>query len=642
MQDSAGYRLGEGATWGFDVGIDPLWMLSCALLVMLMQAGFTCLESGLVRAKNSINVAIKNLVDFCISIVLFTVFGYGLMFGTSLGGWIGIDSFSLSDQSPQTLAFFFFQAMFCGTATTIVSGAVAERMRFVSYAFTAILLSGVIYPIAGHWAWARDAAGEQVGWLAQLGFIDFAGSTVVHSLAGWVALVAMILVGPRLGRFGRRGRHIEGHSLPTATLGVFLLWFGWFGFNAGSTFSFSTDVPAIMVNTALAGAIGGLVGMASSWWLHGRPMADAVMNGVLAGLVAITASCNLVSPTAALAIGAFGAVFAALAAELLIKLRIDDAIGAVPVHLAAGIWGTLAVALFAPLEAFDGGSRLDQFGVQLLGVGAFAVFASAVSLVGLLVYSRFQRLRVSPRDERIGLNIAEHGATTSLLDLLSQMDVQANSGDFSRPVSVETESEASQVASFYNAVLEKFNIEIDRRKIAIQRLADLANHDPLTGLGNRRLFLDELRRAMTEANPQRQGALLFLDLDGFKQVNDSVGHDAGDALLKEAANRMRAVTGEHAVLGRLGGDEFAIVIEGLNDPATDSAAIATAVIDSLTKPFVYGEQRLRVGASIGIVLFGDEELATVKGLTKRADEAMYEAKLAGKGTFRFFGRIAEI
>jgi Amt family ammonium transporter len=624
------------------MGIDPLWMLSCALLVMLMQAGFTCLESGMVRSKNSINVAIKNLIDFCISVVLFALLGYGLMFGTSLGGWIGIDGIGVPDSTPQVLAFFFFQAMFCGTATTIVSGAVAERMRFVSYAFTALLLSGFIYPIAGHWAWARDAAGEPAGWLAQLGFIDFAGSTVVHSLAGWVALVAMILVGPRLGRFGRRGRVIEGHSLPIATLGVFLLWFGWFGFNAGSTFAFTAKVPIIMVNTALAGAVGGLVGMAASWRLHKRPMADAVMNGVLAGLVAITASCDLVSAPSAIVIGAGGALVAALVAELLVRVRIDDAIGAVPVHLGAGIWGTLAVALFAPTAAFGDLGRLGQLGVQALGVAAFAAFATVTALLGLLAYSRFGSLRVSPRDERIGLNIAEHGATTSLLDLLGQMDVQANSGDFSRPVKVEDESEASQVASFYNAVLEKFNIEIDRRKVAIQRLAELANHDPLTGLGNRRLFLDELRRAMNEAHPERQGALMFLDLDGFKAVNDTVGHDAGDALLKDVASRLRGIFGERGVLGRLGGDEFAVVVEGLKAPERDSAALAARIVESLDAPFPYGEQRLRIGASVGIVLFGDEALATVKGLTKRADEAMYEAKLAGKGTFRFFGRAAGV
>ncbi len=617
--------------------IDPQWLLPCALLVVLMQAGFTCLESGLVRAKNSINVAIKNLVDFCISISLFALVGYGLMFGPSAGGWIGTGDFALSGLDPDLLAFFFFQAVFCGTATTIVSGAVAERMRFVAYAYTALLLSGLIYPIAGHWAWAQTADGEAAGWLARLGFIDFAGSTVVHAVGGWVALAALLTVGPRLGRFGRRARPIEGHSLPTAALGVFLLWFGWFGFNAGSTFRYSDAVPGIIVNTALAGAVGGIVGMLVSWRMKGRPMADAVMNGVLAGLVSITASCHLVSPGASVAIAAIGAALSALSAEGLLRLRIDDAIGAVPVHLTAGIWGTLAVALFAPVDAFGGLGRLDQLGVQLLGALAIGAFAFSAGIIGLRAYARLSRLRVSPRDEVIGLNIAEHGASTSLLDLLSQMDVQANSGDFSRPVNVENESEASQVAAFYNAVLEKFNVEMDRRRLAMQRLADLANHDALTGLGNRRLLLDGLRQALSAAEDGQTGALLFLDLDGFKKVNDSVGHDAGDALLKEVARRLRAVAGPDVLVGRLGGDEFAIVLRDLDDPAAHAARLAEAVIVALAEPLDFGPHRLRVGVSVGIALFGGGDLETVKTLTKRADSAMYEAKLAGKGTWRLFG-----
>ncbi len=616
--------------------IDPQWLLPCALLVVLMQAGFTCLESGLVRAKNSINVAIKNLVDFCISITLFALVGYGLMFGPSASGWIGTGDFGIAGLDPDLLAFFFFQAVFCGTATTIVSGAVAERMRFVAYAFTALLLSGLIYPIAGHWAWARTAEGDAAGWLGAMGFVDFAGSTVVHSVGGWVALAALLVVGPRLGRFGRRARQIEGHSLPTATLGVFLLWFGWFGFNAGSTFAYSDAVPGIIVNTALAGAIGGLAGMAASWRMKGRPMADAVMNGVLAGLVSITASCHLVSPAASVAIAAIGAAFAAVAAELLARWRIDDAIGAVPVHLVAGIWGTLAVALFAPVDAFSGAGRLEQLGVQVLGVVAIGSFAFVAGFAGLWAYGRFSRLRVSPRDEVIGLNIAEHGATTSLLDLLSQMDVQANSGDFTRPVNVENESEASQVATFYNAVLEKFNLEIDRRRLAMQRLAELAHHDALTGLGNRRLLLDGLRQALAAADGAQRGALLFLDLDGFKQVNDSVGHDAGDALLKEVARRLRTVAGSDALVGRLGGDEFAVVLRELSDPVAAATRLADALIAALAEPVAFGPHRLRVGVSVGIALFGGTELETVKSLTKRADTAMYEAKLAGKGTWRVF------
>jgi Amt family ammonium transporter len=336
------------------------------------------------------------------------------------------------------------------------------------------------------------------------------------------------------------------------------------------------------------------------------------------------------------AIAALGALLAAIAAELLARWRIDDAIGAVPVHLVAGIWGTLAVALFAPVEAFGGLDRFGQLGVQALGVFAIGGFAFAAGLVGLYAYSRFSKLRVSPRDEVIGLNIAEHGASTSLLDLLSQMDVQANSGDFSRPVNVETESEASQVAAFYNAVLDKFNLEMDRRRIAMQRLADLAHHDALTGLGNRRLLLDGLREALSAADDAQRGALLFLDLDGFKQINDRIGHDAGDALLKVVAHRLRVVAGPEVLIGRLGGDEFAIVLRELDDPVAAATRLADALISALSAPVEFGPHRLRVGVSVGIAVFGGDQLETVKTLTKRADTAMYEAKLAGKGTWRVF------
>jgi len=209
---------------------DLLWVLLSAFLVSLMQAGFTCLESGMVRTKNSINVALKNLVDFCISFTLFGLFGFALMFGTGWQGFIGTSGFMLHGvDSSWDITFFFFEAMFCGTATTIVSGAVAERMRFSGYAITAMILSGLIYPVIGHWAWYKGGDGIAPGWLASRGFIDFAGSSVVHSVGGWVALAALLIIGPRLGRFGPEGRPVEGHSLPTATLGVFLLWFGWFG-----------------------------------------------------------------------------------------------------------------------------------------------------------------------------------------------------------------------------------------------------------------------------------------------------------------------------------------------------------------------------------------------------------------------------
>ncbi|MBF0170607.1 MAG: ammonium transporter, partial [Nitrospinae bacterium] len=266
----------ETGLWSGREPGDILWVLVCGFLVLLMQAGFTCLESGMVRAKNSVNVAIKNLVDFCISATLYCLVGFGLMFGASWAGIVGTDHFFLVGVDTHWgLTFFFFQAVFCGASTTIVSGAVAERMSFFGYCLTTVLISGLIYPLVGHWAWAGLPTGELVGWLGRQGFIDFAGSSVVHSVGGWVALAATIIIGPRLGRFGDHPRAIEGHSLPMATLGAFLLWFGWFGFNGGSTLGLTDHIPSIVVNTTLAGASGGIAGMLASWRLSGMPQKTA-------------------------------------------------------------------------------------------------------------------------------------------------------------------------------------------------------------------------------------------------------------------------------------------------------------------------------------------------------------------------------
>jgi Amt family ammonium transporter len=616
------------------VSVDQLWVLIAALMVVLMQAGFTCLESGMVRAKNSINVAIKNLVDFCISLLLFALFGYALMYGSSLSGWIGSDGFLLHGVGAAGLVHFFFQAVFCGTATTIVSGAVAERMTFVGYACTAVLLSGLIYPVAGHWVWATDAAGTPVGLLGAQGFIDFAGATVVHSVGGWVALAALLVLGPRIGRFSPKRRPIEGHSLPTAALGVFLLWFGWFGFNGGSAGGWNESVPLIIANTALGGAAGGLAALLGSVWLRGRPLADWVMNGVLAGLVAVTAACHLLSPATAMLAGGVGALVALAAMLLLERFNIDDAIGAVPVHLCAGIWGTLAVALLGDASGFD---RWVQLTLQLKGVLLIGLYAFPVALGGMLILRRVVRLRVSARDERIGLNISEHGASTSLLDLISQMDLQASSGDFSRRVQVESESEASSVATFYNTVLDKFNGEIDRRKLAIQRLSELASRDPLTGLANRRMFFDGIQRAFAHGSPAIRGAVLYIDLDGFKEINDSLGHEAGDLLLRAVTVRLAEQAGPDVLIARLGGDEFAILLPQLRDGERQATDLAQTVVNALGTDFELDGQRIRIGASVGVALFSPGPGETVKGVIRRADNAMYMAKLAGKGVYRLEG-----
>ena len=371
--------------------LDIAWILICAALVMLMQAGFSCLESGLVRTKNSINVASKNFADFCLSSVLFWLFGFALMFGATADGWFGTSGFLFGDTAnPWMMAFFIFQLGFCGTATTIVSGAVAERMRFSGYLVAATIISAVIYPVIGHWAWGSLAGAAPGGWLEQMGFIDFAGSTVVHSVGGWIGLAAIIIIGPRIGRFGENAVPIHGHDLPLVTLGVFLLWFGWFGFNGGSTLGLTPEVPVIIVNTTVSGAFGGVVGLALAWRISGRPDVAMIMNGALAGLVGITASAHIMTPLAAAGIGSIAAVVMYAVTMLLERLEIDDVVGAVPVHLAAGSWGTLAVAIFSDPAGWGTGlSRWEQLGVQATGVGATFVWAFGVGFALLWLMNRW-------------------------------------------------------------------------------------------------------------------------------------------------------------------------------------------------------------------------------------------------------------
>lgn len=631
---------------GADLDLNVTWVLLSSFLVALMQAGFACLESGMVRAKNSINVAMKNLVDFCITSALFTVFGYGLMFGPSIGGWIGTPLFPLDHGAgPATVTFFIFQVMFCGTAATIISGAVSERTRFLGYILITVLTAGVIYPVAGHWVWAGTPEGESAGWLGQLGFIDFAGSTVVHSVGGWISLAAILVIGPRVGRFGPHGRRIEGHNLPMATLGVFLLWFGFFGFNGGSTLALSATVPVIIANTALAGACGGLGALVLSWAWHRHPRVDRTINGVIAGLVASCAGCHVVGGADSMLIGLVAGLLTVGTMSAMEALEIDDVIGAVPSHLVAGIWGTMAVALLAPVSMFPGGNgRLEQIGIQLTGVSAVGLFTFAVSYAVIRALHVTIGLRVSVDDERIGLNVAEHGASTSLLDLVTQMDRHTRHGDFSRPVEVEPETEAHHIATFYNAVLDKFSAETDRRHQALERLHQLAHADALTGLPNRRMFFESLIRTVARARRSgRAGAVLFLDLDGFKAVNDTLGHEAGDELLVAVAARMKAAVREGDLLARLGGDEFALILEDREhgapvaaaDPLPAAVAVADKLLACLAPPFELRTGEGVVGVSIGITVFGGaapEE--TAETVLKRADGAMYDAKLAGKNTWR--------
>jgi Amt family ammonium transporter len=385
-----------------------LWTLVAACLVFFMQAGFALVEAGFTRAKNVINIMMKNLMDFSMGTLAFWAVGFGLMFGTSPTGFFGTDGFFLSGwapgEDPWTLAFWMFQAVFAATAATIVSGAMAERTRFSAYLVYSLVLSAFIYPVFGSWAWGSLLNGS--GWLENLGFIDFAGSTVVHSLGGWMALAGAMTVGARKGKYLKDGtvRPILGHNLGFAALGVFILWLGWFGFNPGSTTTADKSIAMIFVNTNLAASAGAVAAMYASWIKFGKPEVGMSLNGALAGLVAITAGCANVSPVSAVFIGLVAGVLVLLSVMFFDRLRIDDPVGAISVHGVCGAWGTLAAGLFN-----IGGTSMKMILVQLAGIGACFVWAFGLGLVLFKVVDKVMGLRVSEEEEIEGLDITEHG-----------------------------------------------------------------------------------------------------------------------------------------------------------------------------------------------------------------------------------------
>ncbi|MEB3212261.1 MAG: ammonium transporter, partial [Leptolyngbyaceae bacterium] len=457
--------------------LDILWVLLCSMLVFTMQAGFLCLEAGATRRKNNINVVIKNISDLAVSVLLFWMFGYGLMFGSSQAGWIGSSGMypAFSGQDLWGTVFFLFQVMFCSTAVTIVSGAVAERMRFESYLLMSALVSGFIYPVFGHWVWNGLRSGNSAGWLGSRGFVDFAGSTVVHSLGGWVALAAVLILGPRIGRFSYKLRHrkIYGADLPLSSLGVMILWLGWFGFNGGSVLMFDPTVYGIVVNTLLAGCSGLITPILLAIAQGKRVSVTAVMNGALAGLVAITANCHAVTAGYAVLIGMIGSLTMLLVEQLLDRYRIDDVVGAIPVHLGAGIWGTLAVALFGDLSILGTGlSRWQQLQVQTFGIMVCGIWTFLVTYVFLLGCDRFQRLRVSHKAEYIGLNVSEHDATTDLVDFFSTMHRQERTGDLSLRIKADTFTLVGQIAQRYNRVMSSLEALTARTDAIVKTALD--------------------------------------------------------------------------------------------------------------------------------------------------------------------------
>lgn len=407
-----------------EMAIDTLWVLLAAVLVFFMNLGFACVEAGFARSKNTVNILSKNFVVFAVSSLGFLLLGWGLMFGGDnpiigtkglfiLGGNVDDSVYTLGANVP-FWAKFFFQLVFCGTAATIVSGAVAERIKYLSFIVFSFLLTLVIYPIVGHWIWGG-------GFLSTMGFQDFAGSTVVHSVGGWAALAGVIILGPRFGKYSKDGKvnPIPGHSMPLATIGLFVLWLGWFGFNPGSTMSMSSpgDVAHILMTTNTAAVAGVLTSTIVSWIFLGKPDLGMTINGCLAGLVAITAGCAYVDVLGSLIIGAIGGIIVVFAVVFFDKIKLDDPVGATSVHLVNGVFGTICVGLFAKegitsLSSVSGlfyGGGVSLLGTQLIGIITVAAFVFPVSLLVWYVLKKTMGIRVTLSEEIAGLDIGEHG-----------------------------------------------------------------------------------------------------------------------------------------------------------------------------------------------------------------------------------------
>lgn len=391
------------------VMINTLWVIVAGVLVFFMNAGFALVESGLCRAKNTVNILAKNFVVFSVAAVGYWSAGYALMFGAGndVLGTSGYFLHGLSMDAGNGLhlhAMFFFQLCFAATAATIVSGAVAERIKILAFILFSIVITTVIYPVVGHWVWGG-------GWLAKRGFVDFAGSTAVHSVGGWAALVGALVLGPRIGKYDRggRARPIPGHSMALVTLGGLILWLGWFGFNGGTQLAVDAALPRIITATALAGSFGTVVATAWSWLRVGKPDLSLIINGMLGGLVAVTAGCNVVPLWAAAVTGSLAGVLVIESVMFFDRIRIDDPVGAVSVHLVCGVAGTLLTGVFMDGKGLIATGSFAQLGVQLVGVGATAVFVVAVSATVWLFMKATMGIRVTPEAEMAGLDISEHG-----------------------------------------------------------------------------------------------------------------------------------------------------------------------------------------------------------------------------------------
>lgn len=543
--------------------LDQLWVLIGTALVLLMQGGFLLLEAGMTRAKNYINVAVKNLADLGLAVALFWLVGFGLMFGDSAGGIVGLSLFAMDLPlvDADTSVLFLFQVVFAGTTVTILSGAIAERTSFTGYIGIVVAMA-FVYPVYGHWVWGG-------GFLGSWGFVDFAGSTVVHSIGGWAALAAAIVIGPRHGRFDGNNS-IRPSNLPMAMTGGVLLWFGWLGFNGASILAFDETVPGVIAITMIGGAFGLVTAMFVDWRRHGYPTPASPLNGALAGLVAVTAGAHALNTLAAALVGAFGALVALRVERALEKRQIDDAVGAVPVHLGAGVWGTLAVGIFGRSDVLGTGlNRVEQVLVQGVGIGVAAVWGFGLCLVIFRLIDRRVPLRVPLEDEIEGLNVAEHREPTALIDLLQHMSHQARTGAITDPIESESFTEVGQIAEQFNDLTAQLRTMAElAEKIADGRLdiqVTPRSDEDTFGLAFRRMTQD-LRSTVGEITGTADG--LQRSMAQLGQLTATIEHGV-------------SVQQEGVAQGEVAFEEVRGLIDSLVQEVGDLGSQTSAALESL-------------------------------------------------------------
>jgi Amt family ammonium transporter len=437
-----------------------------------MQGGFLFLEAGMTRSKNAANIAMKNVTDTVVTVLGFWFCGFAFMFGGGQESSMFDHFFTPIGQgsSPWVTTFFLFQTFLCATAATIISGAVAERVRFITYPIITAIVVIIIYPIFGQWAWGGALNGG-AGWLENIGFVDFAGSTVVHSIAGWASLALLMIIGPRIGRFrkpGEKPREMAQYNASMAMFGALILFVGWLGFNGGNALAMNYQVPEIIANTMLAGVSAAAIVGVLSYLRTGYTDVAQSMNGLLAGLVSITAGCFAVSAPEAVLIGLVGGLCMIYCEKLLIRFQIDDAISAIPVHLASGIWGTIAVGIFGDLTTLGTGlTRFTQIVVQIEGVLVCGLWALPVSYVLFKALDSVLPIRVTPEQEHIGLNVSEHASSSELIQILDMMELHKTLGDTSVRLPEEPFTDLGQIAGKYNEVMASLEQTVERNKASL-------------------------------------------------------------------------------------------------------------------------------------------------------------------------------